>query len=173
MLENWGVNFNFEILRWLIWEFWLLGGLVKYFEDQLKNFKNIEDHFVILRGLGDQNVILQKLGVLTGISRRFRFLRFQDAIFDWNRIFVLGRVSAFAYHIFWIPPQYHYHVFDFVQYCFSFISWSARLAGHDGTWLSHLAWISRLIKWHLQTHRMCLLNYIIFDVSGYWHVIWN
>ena len=47
--------------RRLIWEFWLLGGLVEYFEDQLENFKNIEDHFIILRGSEDQNVILQKL----------------------------------------------------------------------------------------------------------------
>ena len=47
--------------RW-IWEFWLLRGLVEYFEDQLINFENIEHHFVILRGSEDQNVILQKIG---------------------------------------------------------------------------------------------------------------
>ena len=110
ILENGGVIYNFGLLRELIWEFWLLWGLVKYFEDQLENFKNIEDHFAILRGSGDQNVILQKLGVLTGISRRFQFLRFQSEIFDRNRIFVLGGVSASAYHIFWVPPQYHYHI---------------------------------------------------------------
>ena len=76
----------------------------------MENFKNIQDHFVILHGSGDQNVILQKLGVLTGISRRFQFLRFQSEIFDRNIIFVLGGVSASAYHIFWVPLQYHYHI---------------------------------------------------------------
>ena len=57
------MRFKMQILE--IWgfknKFWLPGGLVEYFEDQLKNFENIEDHFVILRGSEDQNVILQKL----------------------------------------------------------------------------------------------------------------
>ena len=128
----------------------------------MKNFKNIEDYFIILRGSGDQNVILQKLGVLTRISCGFQFLRFQSEIFDRNRIFILGRVLAFAYYIFWIPPQYHYHDFKFVQYCFSFVSWLARLVDRGGTWVGHSAWIFKWVKWHLQTHMLYLLTYIVF-----------
>ena len=56
-----------RVRRW-IWEFWLLRGLVEYFEDQLENFKNIEDHFVILRGSEDQNVILQNWGTRLDFS---------------------------------------------------------------------------------------------------------
>ena len=121
---------------------------------------------------GNQNVILQKLGVLTGISRKFQFLRFQSKIFDQkNRIFVLGRVCAFAYHALSISTVLHFDlslIYIYLIYiiCFNFVSWSAWLADRSGTWLSHSAWISRWVKWQFQTHRLCLLNYIY----GFWCV---